>query len=105
MQRRSELIAALRGDEVAARDRPKMIESLAALEQFLGYVKAEDKPMITGDPVVDEWERALLAGEPLPASFNKGLVKPRQPGQASKAIHKRLLKQAEVLKDEDDRGK
>lgn len=90
-----EALAAGRGD------RNEILKALTSIDQVLGYRKPEDGET-SGDDLVDEWDKALEAGV-IPESLTRGLVKPKKPAKSSSGLdelHRRLLREAQSLKDE-----
>jgi hypothetical protein len=63
--RRDEVAADLKNVS-GARERLELMEALQSLDEALGDRRAsteEDGPMITGDPLIDKWEREFAEGK------------------------------------------
>ena len=62
--RRDEVMRSLK-DVSGAKERLDLMEALQGLDEALGERREadEDGPMITGDPLVDKWERELAEGK------------------------------------------
>ena len=49
--------------KLTGRERHEAVETLHELEKFLGVAQDLDGPILTGDPIADEWERQIARGE------------------------------------------
>jgi hypothetical protein len=92
-RRREELRADI---EARHGDFNKNVETLDAINAILDGRKADettpDGARVTGDPLVDEWERALAEGRPV--DLEKDL--PKKAPKPSKAVLAALAKKPEV---------
>jgi hypothetical protein len=62
-------------------DRKMVVEQLTSLNKMLGILDDPNVQTRFKDPVVEEWEAAIINGRPLPKSLTEGLPKSRKKPQ------------------------